>query len=260
LRGAVIAQARAQDVADVFDPTHCPTQPDEKLLFEEKQKYVYAVFEQRLLTDKGKALVREYEATSDAQAVYSALIDHYTKSVKASLDQTQLMQYLTSIHIGDGTRRGSAASFVLHWQDKVREFEKLSDTKHHFSDELKMILLQLAVHPLTELQQVKTMADQNKVNGVPLTYDNYFKLLYSAAINYDEQFAVKKLARRSALLHDIVETEDSTLTSFDHSYDIDTGIDTVLAHMATRSASGTRIPMTQWYDLSSEGHDLWQSF
>jgi hypothetical protein len=54
---SVIAQARAQDVADVFDPTHCPTQPDEKLLFEEKQKYVYAVFEQRLLTDKGKALV-----------------------------------------------------------------------------------------------------------------------------------------------------------------------------------------------------------
>jgi len=57
-----------------------------------------------------------------------------------------------------------------------------------------------------------------------------------------------------------VETEDPTLTSFDHSYDIDTGIDTVLAHMATRSASNTRIPKTIWYDLSSEGRDLWQSF
>ena len=43
----------------------------------------------------------------DAQAVYSALIDHYTKSMKASLDQSQLMIYITTsttstvVQIGD---------------------------------------------------------------------------------------------------------------------------------------------------------------
>jgi hypothetical protein len=58
---STIAQARAQDVDDVLDPTFHPSKPEDKLLFEEKQKYVYAIFEQKLLTDKGKALVHEYD-------------------------------------------------------------------------------------------------------------------------------------------------------------------------------------------------------
>jgi hypothetical protein len=110
--------------------------------FKEKQKYLYAVFEKKLQMDKGKALVCEYEATSDAQAVYAALLDHYTKSVKASLDQSQHMVYITTIKIGDGSWHGSAVSFVLDWQDKVCKFEKLSNAKNHFSDEWKLIMLQ----------------------------------------------------------------------------------------------------------------------
>ena len=70
--------------------------------------------------------------------MYAALLDYYTKSVKASLDQSQLMVYITTIKIGDGSWCGSAESFVLNWQDKVREFEKLSDTNNHFSDEWKL--------------------------------------------------------------------------------------------------------------------------
>jgi hypothetical protein len=129
---------------------------------------------------------------SDAQAMYMALLDHYTKSVKASLDQSQLMVYITTIKIGDGSWHGSVASFILNWQDKVCKFEKLSDAKNHFSDEWKLIMLQNAVHPRAKLCQVKLTADQNKVAGVMLTYDNYFKLLYSAAVNYDESFSHKK--------------------------------------------------------------------
>ena len=56
---------------------------------------MYAVFEQHLLTDKGKSLVCLYEATSDAQAIHADLVMYYTQSVKASLDQSQLMIYIT---------------------------------------------------------------------------------------------------------------------------------------------------------------------
>ncbi len=59
------AQAHAQDVYDVLDPTYKPT-PMDKDLFDTKQRYMYAVFERVLQTDKGKALVRSNEATSDA--------------------------------------------------------------------------------------------------------------------------------------------------------------------------------------------------
>ena len=56
---SILAQARAQDMVDVLDPAYAPSQVEDKLLFEEKKKYLYAVFEQKLQMEKGKALVRE---------------------------------------------------------------------------------------------------------------------------------------------------------------------------------------------------------
>jgi hypothetical protein len=39
-----------QDISDVLDPAYAPSQPKDKLLFKEKQKYLYAVLEQELQT------------------------------------------------------------------------------------------------------------------------------------------------------------------------------------------------------------------
>ena len=50
---ATLAQARAQDVDEVLSPSYVPTSALERELFNEKQKYMYAVFEKTLLTDKG---------------------------------------------------------------------------------------------------------------------------------------------------------------------------------------------------------------
>jgi hypothetical protein len=104
-----------------------------------------------------------------------------------------------------------------------------------------------------ELRQVKLTADQNQVAGVTLTYDNYFKLLYSAAVNYDESF-VKKTARRSAFVHELLDGD-----GVDPHYDIDIAVDTILANAAARSSPVARIPTSQWYELSSEARELWQS-
>jgi hypothetical protein len=54
---STIAQARAQDISEVLDATYVPNTPAAIELFLEKQKFIYAVFEKTLLTDKGKALV-----------------------------------------------------------------------------------------------------------------------------------------------------------------------------------------------------------
>ena len=55
-------------------------------------------------------------------------------------------------------------------------------------------------------------------------------------------------------MHDIVVADD-----FDLNYVIDIGVDTVLANVAAHSSPGMRIPMSQWYELSSEACELWQS-
>jgi hypothetical protein len=49
-----ISQARAQDVSEVLNPQYSPTDPIDNTLFDEKQKFMYAVFEKHLMSDKGK--------------------------------------------------------------------------------------------------------------------------------------------------------------------------------------------------------------
>jgi hypothetical protein len=83
---STIAQARAQDVHDVLDPSYTPITVEETELFEEKLKYMYAVFEKTLLTDKGKALVRAHQKTYNAQLIYKELQEYARVSTKATME------------------------------------------------------------------------------------------------------------------------------------------------------------------------------
>jgi hypothetical protein len=60
-------QARAQDVSDVLDAAYLPVTPVETELFQEKQKFLYAVLESKVETAKGKAIIRKHEGTFNAQ-------------------------------------------------------------------------------------------------------------------------------------------------------------------------------------------------
>ena len=91
-----MAQARAQDVAEVLNPNYTPTTPDESALFDEKQKYMYAVFEKTLLTDKGKALVCAFQRKYDAQSIFKELSEYALKSTKATMDASSILTYITS--------------------------------------------------------------------------------------------------------------------------------------------------------------------
>ena len=73
---STIAQARAQDINVVLNPLYIPSTTEETQLFLEQQKFMYAVFEKTLLTEKKKALVRQYQSTSNAQKIYQALSDY----------------------------------------------------------------------------------------------------------------------------------------------------------------------------------------
>ena len=119
----------------------------EKDLFEAKQRYMYAVFKRVLQTDKGKALVRSNEATSDARLIFAELCHDALCSTRASIDSSRLLSYITSVRIGDDMWNGTSHSFILHWQEQVRLYESLVDAASHFSSEQKMHMLQNAVHP-----------------------------------------------------------------------------------------------------------------
>jgi hypothetical protein len=66
-------QATAQAVSEVLDDSYVPIALDDIALFQEKQKCLYAVLESKVLTDRGKALIRDHEHDIDAQKVYQKL-------------------------------------------------------------------------------------------------------------------------------------------------------------------------------------------
>jgi len=131
---STMALACAQDVAEILDPSHVPVTQDDKDLFKEKQKYMFAVFDHTLLTDTGKALVCKHENDFDAQKVYAKIVKFYLKSTRASLDSSNLLSYITSVCLGSGIWKGSTFSFILHWQDQVCLYEMQVPATDHFSD------------------------------------------------------------------------------------------------------------------------------
>jgi hypothetical protein len=60
-------------------------------LFKEMQVFMYAVFEDKLKTDKGKSLVSNYETTRDARRIYKELTTHATSSTAAQLSGDSLL-------------------------------------------------------------------------------------------------------------------------------------------------------------------------
>jgi len=216
-----VVQAYAQDVYDALNPSYKPPAA-EKNLFEVKQRFMYAVFEKILQTDKGKALVRTHEKAADAQKIFDELCKDALRSTHSSIDSSRLFSYITSVRIDDGLWNGTAHIFILHWQDQVHLFESLDDTTAHFNPEQKLHRLQNVVHLLDELGQVKNQADQlQAAHGKFISYESYCNLLLSAASNYDAQFAPKgraghtiaKAPKRNMYAHDMADYGDDDSTS-----------------------------------------------
>ena len=57
-------QMHAQGLHQVIDPTYNPTTPDEQAVFGLMQTFTYAVLEAKVLTTKGKEIVRQFEQNS----------------------------------------------------------------------------------------------------------------------------------------------------------------------------------------------------
>ena len=101
----------------MLEPTFAPSSTGEAEIFGEKQKFVYAMFEKVLLTDKGQALVRNHSFTFDAQKIYAELCVYAQSSTGATMEASNLLTYITSTRYGDGSWKGNAHGYILHWQD-----------------------------------------------------------------------------------------------------------------------------------------------
>ena len=260
-----LAQARAQDVTEVLDSTYVPQTAEDQSLFAKKQQYVYAVLESHVLTDRGKTFVRQHENDFDAQQVYAKLWDHHTKSTKAAMESTDLLSYITSTRLGTGDWRGTNENFILHWQDKVRLYEKQVPIADHFSDGQKRTMLENTVAAIPELRHVKNTADlQRTSTGRSLSYDEYCSLLLSAACALDRSFKPKAKANRQVYTHEFGTTDYDDVPDHSDNYDIDIPVSTIQAYVSARrpppSSDRVRMPRERWIELSQDERTKWDEF
>jgi hypothetical protein len=60
-------------------------------------------------------IICNYGSAFDAQKANAELQEHHLKSTKASLSSINILGYITSAKIGDGSWHGEAENFILNW-------------------------------------------------------------------------------------------------------------------------------------------------
>ena len=184
-RRNTVSTARSHDCYNVFNPNYKPL-PKDQDVFNEKQIFIYSVFEEKLQTDTGKHLVRKHELDYDAQTIFKQLTVHAKESTQATIEASKFLNYIASVCLHRSKWKGSYYSFILHWCDKVRLYKELIPVNDRFTDNFKMAMLQNTVTGIPALNSVKTQESHDQACGSkPFTYDTYLTLLLSAASTQD---------------------------------------------------------------------------
>ena len=138
------AVARAQNVADVFNPNFVPSAPgDPTELFKKQNDFMYSVLVVIVLTSYGKSIVRKHNHTADAQTALRDIVVYYRTSTIGKQFGVNIHDYLVRVQVGDGSWRGDMTTFITHWDQQARLY---NDTKpagdpSRLLDEQKMDLL-----------------------------------------------------------------------------------------------------------------------
>ena len=273
------AQTAYQDVDDVHDPKYVPTSTEDIALFDEKQKYMYSVLEKILQTDEGKVIVRSHDVDRDAQKIYAEHLAQMTLSTEVLIGSGELLSYLTSTRITDGSWRGTTKGFVMNWIEQLRQYQAtVIPITDRLQDTVQRTMLQNAVRGLDILQQVQTSMDlQHTTHGTVLTFAQYRSLLVNVATGHDMRNPAKPHSggrpRRTAFraetnfgdgLNDD-QGDFDYIDAPDDTYDVDTSPVELLAYAMKRHGegpqfkAGSRMPIARWKALSAQAQAIWDT-
>jgi hypothetical protein len=186
-----VAIARLQGTSEVLDPTYGPdpSDADEVALFDRKNIYMNTVFSQTFKDPKAKQIYRLH--TPNAQRIWQEVMNHARSSATAIVEADEIRQKIVNARFDKGK---SAASFLTYFNKLFMDYHERTEPRAHFTDDMKISLLQASVTGCPELNSVKAQVDiQRRTFSCyfpgspmpPLGYDAYFNLLYQAAVTYD---------------------------------------------------------------------------
>ena len=176
------AMAEVQDVAQILEHKYIPTpHTEDEILFAMKQKYMYAVFQKNILTDKGKEIVRKYTNTSNAQKIYEEYYKYCMDSINSRLGAKKYLADITNSSLGDRKWQGTLHKYIIHWREQARMYNTMVSQAKKMGPEVLLQFLQNAVHSHDDLRNVYTTAQLAETNGgKTLVFDQYYQLLETA--------------------------------------------------------------------------------
>ena len=176
---------------------------DSQEQFQQKQYFMYSVFNKVLESDMGKTIVRKYAPTLDAQSVWKEFETHMSTSSKGLNERHRLHAYVSTT-VYDRSWKGTTAQFVLHFHEQFSQLDELTPLDKQLPHSVRLTLLQTAVRSVPELRIVETMEEYmsltNSSSGhFSITYDEYFIMLQNACIRYDKTLKLKPSTMSRAL-------------------------------------------------------------
>ena len=148
---------KSHECNEVTDPTFNPgSESEQQDFYEAKQTFLFCFFNANLQTDIGKTIVRRHLATTDAQSVWRELGEHMRTSSKGASEKRRLTQYVTNTVLDDNCK-GTTEQFVLHFNEKFRQLDEISDDSEKLPPTVKLTLLETSVRSINNLRIVGSL-------------------------------------------------------------------------------------------------------
>ncbi len=254
-------QAAAQRCPEVLNSEYIAESDEDKELFVEQQRYMIAVWDTVLKTDKARQILADHSADGNAQAVFRDLVSYYTSSTYARIDARHKHRAIMAAQLNPSVHADSYDKYLLQLERDIREYEQLVPASQHFSDEHKKSIFENAVRRIPCLNKVAVRAEQiESQTGSPQGFDQYMKLLHSTASLHDDNYKLEQHPQsprksQQVYMHEV----DSEINPGDDSLD-DNDYDVAYEVYATRSRRSGRSPRLtkeQWNALSASNRKAW---
>ncbi len=213
-------QAQAQRCVEIMDPRYRPNNDEDYELFVEKQRYMIAVWDTVLKTDKARQILDQHSDDGDAQKIFAELLEYYTNSTHAKINSRELLCSIFAAKLDPSSYSESYEKFILGLQDMIRAYEKQVPVVQRLPDKHKMSIIQNAVKSVQCLNQVITQADGiQSQTGNTIEYTKYLELLYGTAQVHDNEHKLRKhpgkstkrnIYRAATLLEDFGSSNDDS--------------------------------------------------
>jgi len=182
-----ISTIYAHQCEEIIDNSPIPSNPEQKLQFDQKNTYLYDVLLSKVKTTMGKHFMRMYKDTRDASSAWKAYDGYMRSSSIAKIKSNNLMKELTSLKFDPRTST-SSQKFIIDWLEKLERFEDFTPLSSHFPDEMKKTLLENALSGAKTFKDITTQETITLAQGgSSIPYMNYVTIVKKLAADFDDR-------------------------------------------------------------------------